>query len=87
MYNNYEMAKNDIERLKQQMEVAEITSKKLDEIDPDKSVFYGYGHFCLRRLFVGSMYMLQSHENTAAALQERKERLQAKIESLTVSIR
>lgn len=48
MYNNYEMAKTDLDALNVRMEQARITLKKVEELDTSKDVYCSYGcHRCL----------------------------------------
>ena len=44
MYNNYEMAKNDLEVLNVELEKAKITQKKIEELDQSEGVYYSYGY-------------------------------------------
>lgn len=43
MYNNYEMAKNDLETLNMKLEKAKITQTKLNQVDASKDVHFAYG--------------------------------------------
>ena len=43
MYNNYEMAKTDLDALNVKMEQARITQKKVEELDASKDVYCSYG--------------------------------------------
>lgn len=43
MYNNYEMAKNDLEVATSQLEKAKTTKSSLSEADKTKSIPYAFG--------------------------------------------
>lgn len=43
MYNNYEMAKTDLDALNVKMEQARITLKKVEELDSSKNLYRAYG--------------------------------------------
>ena len=43
MYNNYEMAKTDLDALNVKMEQARITLKKVEELDSLKNLYRAYG--------------------------------------------
>ncbi|KAK8816076.1 MYND-type zinc finger protein [Blastocystis sp. ATCC 50177/Nand II] len=72
MYNNYEMAKTDLDALNVKMEQARITLKKVEELDASKDVYCSYG----------SMYMLQDHKTTKEDIEKHIKELSAKIESV-----
>lgn len=74
MYNNFEMASTDLSKLNLQLETYKISMKKLTEADESKDVFCRYG----------SMYMLHDHATAKQNLQEKMDRLNSKIESVSV---
>lgn len=74
MYNNFEMASTDLSKLNLQLDTYKISMKKLTEIDESKDVFCRYG----------SMYMLHDHATAKQNLQEKMDRLNSKIESVSV---
>lgn len=76
MYNNFEMASTDLSKLNLQLETYKISMKKLTETDESKDVFCRYG----------SMYMLHDHATAKQNLQEKMDRLNSKIESVSVYI-
>lgn len=76
MYNNFEMASTDLSKLNLQLETYKISMKKLTETDETKDVFCRYG----------SMYMLHDHATAKQNLQEKMDRLNSKIESVSVYI-
>ena len=43
MYNNYEMAKTDLDALNVKMEQARITLNKVEELDNSKNLYRAYG--------------------------------------------
>ena len=43
MYNNFEMAKNDLDALNIELEKAKITQRKLNELDKSENSYYAYG--------------------------------------------
>lgn len=43
MYNNSQMAKAEMLKLKQELELKKITLKKLEEMDSGKNVFCSFG--------------------------------------------
>lgn len=45
MYNNSQMAKAEMLKLKQELELKKITLKKLEEMDSGKDVFCSFGIF------------------------------------------
>lgn len=74
MYNNYEMATTDLSKLNLQLETYKISMKKLTEMDESKDVFCRYG----------SMYMMHDCATAKHNLQEKMDRLNSKIESVSV---
>ena len=76
MYNNFEMASTDLSKLNLQLVTYKISMKKLTETDESKDVFCRYG----------SMYMLHDHATAKQNLQEKMDRLNSKIESVSVYI-
>ena len=84
MYNNYEMAKTDLDALNVKMEQARITLKKVEELDASKDVYCAYGCHCCLISVVGSMYMLQDHKATKEDIEKHIKELSAKIESVAV---
>ena len=84
MYNNYEMAKTDLDALNVKMEQARITLKKVEELDNSKNLYRAYGAWSKQAWCVGSMYMLQDHNTTKQGLEDSMKELSAKIESVTV---
>ena len=43
MYNNYEMAKNDLDVLKLKLENLTKSKQQLEKIDTSKSTYFAYG--------------------------------------------
>ncbi|CBK22885.2 uncharacterized protein [Blastocystis hominis] len=77
MYNNFEMASTDLSKLNLQLDTYKISMKKLTEIDESKDVFCRYG----------SMYMLHDHATAKQNLQEKMDRLNSKIESVSKQVK
>lgn len=51
MYNNSQMSRVDLSKLKRELEQAEITYKKLTELNSSEKVFCSFGRF-LQRVFL-----------------------------------
>ena len=86
MYNNSQMAKAEMLKLKQELELKKITLKKLKEMDSGKNVFCSFGTLFMLAWTVGSMYMNQPHESALKDLNDRISSLNQKIESVGVEL-
>ena len=75
MYNNFEMASTDLAKLNVQLETYKISMRTLDDTEQSKNVFCRYG----------SMYMIHDHATAKQNLQEKIDRLNSKIASVSVS--
>ena len=76
MYNNFEMASTDLAKLNVQLETYKISMRTLDDTEQSKNVFCRYG----------SMYMIHDHATAKQNLQEKIDRLNSKIESVSKQV-
>ena len=81
------MSRVELSKLKRELEQAEITYKKLSELDSSEKVFCSFGRL-LERVFyeLGTMFMAQPHESASSQLKAKMDRLNQKIESVAVGI-
>lgn len=86
MYNNSQMAKAEMLKLKQELELKKITLKKLEEMDSGKDVFCSFGIFVGEGWTIGSMYMNQSYESALKDLKDKVNSLNQKIENVAVGL-
>ena len=86
MYNNSQMAKAEMLKLKQELELKKITLKKLEETDSGKDVFCSFGIFVGEGLTIWSMYMNQSYESALKDLKDKVNSLNQKIENVAVGL-
>ena len=71
------MAKAEMLKLKQELELKKITLKKLEEMDSGKDVFCSFG----------SMYMNQSYESALKDLKDKVNSLNQKIENVAKQLK